>query len=130
MDILSDILAALRLRGTLYFRTSFTAPWAVEVPEYKNVARFHYVHRGQCRVRVAGQDVPVRLAGGDLVIVPHGARHVIGEPEGAPVVALDRVLQESGYNGEGVLVYGGKGAPAGGHRTELICGHFSLDAGC
>ena len=129
MDLLSDILAALRLRGSLYFRTAFTAPWGIEVPEYRNVARFHFAHRGQCRVRVAGQEDPVLLAEGDLVIVPHGARHIIGEPESAPVAELDRVLEASGYQGEGALVYGGEGARPAGHKTELICGHFSLDAG-
>lgn len=55
MDLLSDILLRLNLRGSLYFRTSFTSPWGVEVPAYENVARFHFVHRGRCLVRVAGR---------------------------------------------------------------------------
>lgn len=29
LDLLSDILTRLSLRGTLYFRTSFTEPWGV-----------------------------------------------------------------------------------------------------
>ena len=37
MDLLSDILAVMKLRGTLYFRTAFTAPWGIEVPPYENV---------------------------------------------------------------------------------------------
>ena len=51
-DLLSDILTRLSLRGTLYFRTSFTEPWGVRVPAFSNVARFHFVHRGECVVRV------------------------------------------------------------------------------
>ncbi len=130
MDLLSDILAALRLRGTLYFRTAFTAPWAIEVPRFQNVARFHYAHRGQCWISVDGAPEPVRLREGCLVIIPHGARHVIGEPEGVAVAALDRVLSESGYAGEGALVYGGDhGEPGAGRKTQLICGHFSFESG-
>ena len=55
LDLLSDILSQLSVEGTLYFRTSFTPPFGVKVPPFENVARFHYAHRGTCRVAVAGQ---------------------------------------------------------------------------
>ena len=75
MDLLSDILMRLNLKGSLYFRTSFTSPWGVEVPPFQNVARFHFAHRGRCLVRVAGAGAPVALEQGDLLIVPRGAGH-------------------------------------------------------
>ena len=124
MDLLSDILAVMKLRGTLYFRTAFTAPWGIEVPPFENVARFHYAHRGRCWVHVDGADDPVLLDQGDLVIIPHGARHVIGDPSDAGIATLDQVLETSGFTGEGALVYGAGGAS---HATELICGHFAFD---
>tara|TARA_Y100001934_G_C11680375_1_gene463053 strand:- start:111 stop:215 length:105 start_codon:yes stop_codon:yes gene_type:complete len=34
MDPLSDILNLMQLSGTLYFRTAFTAPWGVAVPQF------------------------------------------------------------------------------------------------
>ena len=34
LDLLSDILTNLSMRGTLNFRTSFTNPWGVAVPNY------------------------------------------------------------------------------------------------
>ncbi len=80
LDLLSDILTRLSLRGTLYFRTSFTEPWGVRVPAHRNVARFHFAHRGEALVRVEGQSAPITLAQGDLVIVPHGAAHVLSMP--------------------------------------------------
>ncbi len=43
MDVLSDILDTLKFKGSFYFSTNFTAPWGVQVPSYKNVARFHLV---------------------------------------------------------------------------------------
>jgi len=128
LDLLSDILTRLSLRGTLYFRTSFTEPWGVKVPAFSNVARFHYAHRGDCQVRVDGASGTLRLAQGDLVIIPHGAAHVLscnhtGSDDALP---LDDVIQRSGYPGHGTLVYGGGG---GTSDTQLICGHFSIAPG-
>lgn len=37
MDLLSDILNVVRLSGTLYFRTSFSGQWGVQVPAFSNV---------------------------------------------------------------------------------------------
>jgi AraC-like DNA-binding protein len=126
LDLLSDILTNLSVRGTLYFRTSFTKPWGVEVPPYENVARFHYAHRGSCYVNVDGVPAPVLLAQGDLVIIPHGATHQLycgGDPQ-RTVLPLDAVLEKSGYDGSGVLVFGGDEPQS---EAQLICGHFTFD---
>ena len=72
MDLLSDVLALLKLQGTLYFRTEFSPPWGLAVPQFENVARFHFVHRGRCWLLVAGADKPLLLEQGDLAIVPRG----------------------------------------------------------
>lgn len=128
LDYLSDILNRLSLEGTLYFKTSFTEPWGVTVPSFQNVARFHYVHKGDCIVNVVNSDKRIHLRQGDLVLVPHGASHTLTcrltNPHEAP--PLDDVLQKSGYDGNGLLVYGGV-EPA--HDTQLICGHFSIAPG-
>lgn len=128
LDLLSDILTRLSLRGTLYFRTSFTEPWGVRVPAYSNVARFHYVHRGECVVRVEGESEQCRLKQGDLVLVPHGRAHTLTCRHSGPEAALplDDVLARSGFRGYGTLVYGG---PNPALETQLICGHFSIAPG-
>ncbi len=128
LDLLSDILTRLSLRGSLYFRTSFTEPWGVRVPAFRDVARFHYAHRGEAMVRVAGQAAPVQLAQGDLIIIPHGAAHVLSCRHTGPEEALplDDVLSRSGFPGHGTLVWGGEGAQ---QDTQLICGHFALAEG-
>lgn len=125
LDLLSDILTRLAVKGTLYFRTSFTPPWGVEVPAYRNVARFHFAHRGGCMLRVTETGETLALAQGDLVIVPHGAGHSLygGEASSNAVLPLDQVLEQSGYGGEGVLVHGGDGV---GQDVQLVCGHFSF----
>jgi|GEM_PF-6100329 len=95
LDLLSDILTRLSVKGTLYFRTSFTSPWGVEVPAYQNVARFHFAHRGDCMVRITETDQTLMLAQGDLVIIPHGAGHSLygSASSSCSVLPLDRVCK-------------------------------------
>jgi AraC-like DNA-binding protein len=128
LDLLSDILTRLSLRGTLYFRTSFTEPWGVRVPAFRDVARFHFAHRGEALVRVESQPVPVHLAQGDLVIIPHGAAHVLSCRHTGPdeALPLDDILTRAGFPGHGTLVWGGEGDA---RDTQLICGHFALAEG-
>lgn len=123
MDALSDILDSLQLRGTLYFRTAFSPPWAVAVPAQGRAARFHLVAEGHCHVGIDGGP-DVALGTGDLIVIPGGAAHVLRDAPGTAATTLDDVLQRTGYSGEGVLVHGGDpGAPGG---TKLICGHLSF----
>lgn len=124
MDVLSDVLALLKLQGTLYFRTAFNPPWGILVPSHENVARFHLVLRGRCWLAVSGVEAPLLLEQGDLVIVTHGAEHSLCDPADTPVKTVDQVVTDAGFTGEGTLVYG---AQASGHDTQLVCGHFAFD---
>lgn len=126
MDLLSDILSHMRLAGTLYFRTAFTSPWSIRVPAYENVARFHYVHKGRCLVRISPREAPVLLEQGDLLIIMRGAAHTMYcDPKTENLaVQLESVIEESGFDGKGALVYGPTGTD---HATQLVCGHFAFD---
>jgi len=126
MDLLSNILFQLKLTGALYFRTSFTSPWSIEVPAFQNVSRFHYVHRGRCLARIDKVKNAVLLEQGDLILITKGASHVLfcdpaTEHES---VHIDQVVEESGFNGYGTLFYGELDT---NHETQLICGHFAFD---
>lgn len=126
MDLLSDILSRLQVKGTLYFRTSFTSPWSVQVPAFQNVARFHFAHKGSCFVRVANSPSAVLLEQGDLIIIPRGASHTLfcdPDTEGQ-AIQLDKVVEESGFTGRGTLIYGDLGS---NQEAQLVCGHFAFD---
>lgn len=124
MDTLSDVLATLRLQGTLYFHTEFRPPWGVRVPRHRQVARFHLVVRGICWVRVVGGGEPVLLEAGDLIVVPHGAEHVLADTPDTPCRTVDEVVRAAGFTGRGALVVG---ELDGGGPTRLVCGHFQFD---
>ena len=121
MDVLTDILNTLRLSSSLYFRTELTSPWGITVPSSGNVARFHIVIRGQCWLQIDGQE-SLHMSNGDLVVIPHGASHIIADAADTPPRPLQDVLDDVSYTGEGPLVYGG-----GGAGCCLVCGEFSFD---
>jgi AraC-like DNA-binding protein len=130
VDLLSDILMQLSLKGSLYFRTSFRPAWGVRVPQYSDVARFHFVLRGECLIRHADGGEALRLTQGDLVIIPSGAGHALYcTPETEmQALPLETLLERTGYTGEGVLVYPGDDN-IDDRETQLICGHFSVATG-
>jgi AraC family transcriptional activator of mtrCDE len=124
MDVLSDIVDLVKLRGVIYFDAEFRPPWGVTVPAFARVARYHFVTRGRCWISVAGVREPRLLEAGDLVVVPHGAEHILRDEPRTQPKTLDHVLAASGYQGRGCLVYGrgDRGSPA-----RLVCGHFEFD---
>lgn len=125
MDILNDILDTLNLKGALYFRTDFSGPWAVTVPRLEQAARFHLVVQGHCRVEMESGHA-VDLGPGDIILIPKGRSHILADEEGREAPQLETVLQDVGYDGEGVLVVGEKDKTA---STQMVCGHFTFRGG-
>lgn len=123
MDALSKILDLLHFNGTFYFATDFHTPWSVEVPKYKNVVRFHYVTQGSVWVRIEGIDEPQLLSSGDIIVIPHGAKHILSDtPDRAPT-SLDEAFTQASYDGQGVFQIGEGNLSYG---TQLVCGHFEF----
>lgn len=129
MDVLDDILDTLDLHGVLYFRTDFSPPWGVTVPDLAQAARFHLLVEGNCHVRFAsGQSLD--LAAGDLLLVPRGRSHALSDAPRRRAPPLEQVLSEAGYDGQSVLVLGHESArAAAGTATRMLCGHLSFRQG-
>lgn len=126
MDVLNDILDTLDLKGTLYFRTDFSGPWSVTVPDLENAARFHLVIQGQCHITLS-TGVNVTLYPGDLILIPKGRSHILADGPGHPdAPPLETVLDQVGYDGRGVLVVGEGDENA---STQMVCGHFNFRNG-
>lgn len=124
-DVLSDILDTVALKGTLYFHTDFSPPFAIDVPEHGRAARCHLVVRGTCHVALPTGETAI-VGPGELIMVPHGSAHVLSDAPGRMAVKLDDALMASGYNGQGAFVYGSGDKAA---SIQLICGHFSFADG-
>ena len=123
MDTLSRILDLLHFNATFYYATNFQAPWSIEVPAFRNVARFHYVTQGACWVRIEGVE-PRLLLPGDIIIIPHGARQILSDAPDREPTPLEQAYEEYGYDGQGMFRIG---ESLSVHDTRLICGHFEFE---
>ncbi len=125
VDVLSDIFETIRLRGTLYFRTDYSPPWAITVPSYAKAARFHLVVQGRCHISLPSGQI-AELGAGDLILIPRGQTHVLADSPGQVPAPLEQVIRESGFTGKGAFALG-KGDS--GASTQMVCGHFSFSEG-
>lgn len=124
MDVLSDVLRAVRITGAVFFDIDTGSPWSGEQPgtaaiahraiaDAEHVISFHAILSGSCRVTPGnGQDPPVKIHTGDVVVFPGGDPRVAqGKPDGLPFTLLD-----------------GDGGGDGPERTRLVCGYLGCDA--
>lgn len=105
MDALSQTLRVVRLVGAIFINARFTAPWCYQSPSADSAAPFlepnaervvifHLITEGECYVEL-GNDPPLRLTAGDVVVFPQGDAHrMCSQPGLAPAsgARLDAVL--------------------------------------
>lgn len=124
MDVLTDVLKTLHLRGRVFCCSELSAPWAMSLPA-SNCAHFHVVERGGAWLRLAEEKQPRPLASGDLIIVPHGRGHTLSDHPKTRAKPLAQLIK-GGTNGETgghhLMELGG-----GGALTQMICGSFQFD---
>ncbi len=76
MDVLTDVLNALELKGWLSSRTTVATPWRVDFLPSQD-STFHIFNFGGGYLHAAGDLVPLRIEDGDVVVFPHGHAHTI-----------------------------------------------------
>jgi AraC-like DNA-binding protein len=121
LDVLSDVLGVIRLRGEVLCRSELSAPWGLGFDS--DEAHFHVIERGQCMVQVGAADDAFTVTGGDLVVLPHGTGHRLFDARGSRVVPIMSVLDTRKKRASGMLRFGG-----GGVETRIVCGRFRFDA--
>lgn len=101
VDVLSDVLRAVRLTGAVYFDFELSSPWVAEAPPVREIAgivmpgaqrviEYHLIARGSGWGQAVGQ-APIRLREGDLIVFPQGDPHVLSSEAGmraAPDMSL------------------------------------------
>ena len=120
-DPLGDGLGAVHFRSTIYCRSEMTAPWGFSVAG-RDVVTFHFLEEGDCWLEVDDAPHRLRLKSGDLVLLPHGAPHVLRDTAQSPVTHLDDLLRADSAKGARRLRFGG-----GGPATTVICGGFAFE---
>ena len=89
MDVLSDVLAAVRLTGAIFFDNTFHEPWVAEAPKASAIAVavmpisqyvffFHTLIEGSCWAELTDSSLaPIRLHAGDIVAFPMDDAHAL-----------------------------------------------------
>lgn len=121
MDVLSDVLGRLRLKGSIFLHAEFRAPWGMDIPKGK-VAILHIITFGSCWIKKPGEDHSVLLNSGDLVLWPRGDAHCLMHSAQGTTTPAEKILSAMTPMNEGPLRYGGKGK-----RTSFLCGAFEYD---
>lgn len=131
MDTLSLTLRTVQLSGAIFVNAHFTAPWCYQsppasvaapylAPGAEQVVIYHYLTEGECWLEIGNQP-PVHLRAGEIVLLPHGDAHRMGsepglvpEPSGDIAALLARLPAS--------IIHGG-----GGARTRMVCGYMACD---
>jgi AraC-like DNA-binding protein len=132
MDVISEVLGAVKLKGAFYFNGEFSAPWGVRTPPSSvlapylgrsegHVIIFHLLTEG---AGVAGlESNPLMpLAAGDIVVFPHGDAHILASAAAADIIDYEGELHRIMEQGLRVARVGG-----GGTMTKFVCGYLSCD---
>jgi AraC-like DNA-binding protein len=130
MDVVSDVLRAIRLSGLVTFHTELTAPWGLSVPPATTLTKmfelgqrrlipFHAVAKGRCFSLLGRTEA---LAEGDVVMYPRGDAHVLASDEDVAPTPVGGLLPPISPEALAVLRHGG-----GGAMTRLVCGFVCCD---
>src|SRR5688572_5558548 len=91
-DVISDVLQTARFTTLFFGRFDLGAPWAMRVPR-KPTSSFYAVGGGGFRLKVEGVPEPLLLSTGDVVLLPHGAAHLLDDGTRRPA-ACDFISAE------------------------------------
>jgi AraC-like DNA-binding protein len=136
MDALSDVLRAVRLTGAVFLEAELRSGWsyltpppaaigALHMPGSELIIPYHLVSEGRCQASLPEGEA-VELQPGELIIFPHGDRHVLASVGSAKLKPIE-IRGEDLYS----LLRPGEIAPlkkgASGDRTRIICGYLACD---
>jgi Cupin len=127
MDVLSEVLRAVKLEGALFFNAEFSAPWCLRSPRSSAMAQYltpttgsvilyHFLTEGRAYVRLVDGSRE-ELGAGDILVLPHGDDHFLGN--GSPEKPVDSLKTFAKMLTEklDLVRFGG-----GGEITRFVCG--------
>lgn len=121
VDWLSRLLQMITVTGQLEVRCTYGAPWRVAWNESgAQEIPYHVVLRGRAIIEDPDTGRPVELASGDILLLPHGAAHVLHDGSGhAPAPTHQRWSSAGWMRSEN---------DAPGEKLDMLCGRFFIGA--
>lgn len=117
MDALSAVLKALQLESIVCQQLVLRGSWGLDITQHTS-AQFWRVVAGSCVLGLA-EGPPLALSPGDIVFIPHQARHWLAAHPGSPRVPLSTYV--AAFAAEKPLFR------EAGAEVQLIGGHFRFD---
>jgi AraC-like DNA-binding protein len=123
VDVMADILGAMRIGRPVAARTETHGPWGLRFNHITGAA-FHVVLQGSCWLMPPPEEPatfePVELGPGDVVLLGRGNAHVMASAPGVPLVdfAPTRATPSAPF-GQMTL-------PGSGARAIALCGAYLL----
>ena len=111
MDVLADVVSALRTGPATSGRTDVRGPWGLRFA-HSFGATFHLVLQGTAWLLPPG-GTPVAMGPGDVVLMPRGLEHALADHPESPLVDFDPAVEKP-IQGDGA-------------RSLLLCGTYRLD---
>ncbi len=137
-DVLSEVLSAVRLTGSVFFDVTAAPPWVAEAPPSAQIAgavlpgaqhaiEYHVVVRGSCWISIVdgAPFEPVQLHEGDIAIGPHGEPHAVSSAPGMRAEPNRDVHRRPA--GDSRLPFKLRTGTGGASDARLICGFFTCD---
>lgn len=119
MDVLTDVLNMLELKGWLSSRQQLSPPWRYDFISSGD-SIFHVFNYGSAYLHIKGEAEPIQIDDGDIVLFPNGDAHSIYDDPSSQMiqlVQLDYDAQQEHYIFE-------KGEEA---KPLILCGAFHFE---
>ena len=127
-DVLSEMLRAVRLSGSVFFNGLFTAPFGVISPRrwhegtpmarLRHISIFHLVVNGGCTFEIATGERR-NIKAGDILLLPFADEHRFWNGAPPSLVLAPDIVQPGPIEGMWGIDHGG-----GGEETRLVCGYL------
>ncbi|MEO6014181.1 MAG: AraC family transcriptional regulator [Devosia sp.] len=137
MDVLSEVLRAVRLTGAVFFDIGASQPWAIASPDMSvvrerlmpdagHIMPFHLMMAGSAWLDSCDPDAPmVPIETGDIILLPRGNEHCLSsEPGNRILPKLDYYYRPTDQQ----LPFRLSEIGGGGEPARLVCGYFGCDA--
>ncbi|GLX02264.1 AraC family transcriptional regulator [Microtetraspora sp. NBRC 16547] len=121
MDVLSDVIASMRMGVPRSARVEWPAPWGQRFPSAPGSAGFQVVLQGSCwAIPPEGEPIPVGT--GDVLFFPHGHGYALTDSPTSPIAEPDcdpyahaELFASASMEGTGPV-------------TVTLCGGYQLDS--
>jgi AraC-like DNA-binding protein len=118
MDVLSNILETIKLKGIVYRKLVLRSPWGVDSPPGPH-PHFWRLLKGTSFVSVPGEE-PINMQIGDLVLLPGNLPNRIADRKNSPCVTMSDYIASRTSGGTPLF-------SEGEEETILLGGHFEFE---